>query len=170
MKARPLAERTHVVFVRRIGLAEELATFVNDELGIPAAATCGSDPDFYDKQRALSSGAIRMLVGCLKPLEGFDVVEVDAVWPIWPLGWSSEWMLRQQVGRGSRLDPSRPGADFIVIDPLFIAGSHQVASILGYFGQSTIYNGATLAPSELRDLEAKIFGLLNRGFRMSENV
>jgi|GEM_PF-6183951 len=163
-----IRDRTHMVFVKRVGLAEELAKFACEELGLRAGYTYGGDPDYEQKKAQLESGDLNMLIACKKLTEGFDVKRVNAVWLLWPHAETSEWMLTQEIGRGLRFDPQSPEGDCLLIDGVYMSKRHELASVLGVFDSPVVFNGGLLSPGAQRALEEKIVALLQAGGDFSE--
>lgn len=166
----PLLKRRHIMFVKRVKLAEEIAAALNaaTKLGIRAEFTSGEDTheEFTRKQRDLASGKLQFLISCQKLREGFDVEEVDCVWPLWPH--TKSWILEQEIGRGTRFIRERPNADCVLIDPVY-QGDHHALSILDLFGTYQNLNGGLLAaPDERRELERKVISLLQQGHTMEQ--
>jgi superfamily II DNA or RNA helicase len=158
--SKPLRERTIISFVKSVDLAEKLAEFCRTELDIKASHTFGGDPDFETKKRDLASGELQLLFSCRKLTEGSDIPEVDAILCLWPHRYLSEWLLKQEIGRGLGLNKNNPNADCLVIDGVYQAKEHNLASLLGIFKVYTMIQGGLVAPGKARSLEIKILNLI----------
>lgn len=160
---KPIVDRTYIVSVKRIELAQKLANICTKELGIEAEWTSGRDRKgtFEDKIKALSRRKFQMLFSAGKLGEGLDVTEVDGVMSLWPYNRSSSWVLKQLIGRGTRLhDGDR---DCLVIEPIFQTGIHKLATTPDLFDVEETHPGVLLAPTKYREVELKIIDHLNRG-------
>lgn len=164
--SRPLMDRRHIFFFEGLDICEEMARFINRRL--PTEMTSGNDSkhEFDRKKNALHSGQLRALISDTKLREGFDVPETDCVWIIRPH--KKAWIIEQEVGRGERLVPGDPNADNLVIEPFYL-GEHHALSVLDLFGEYQTLNGGLLAaPANHRELELKVFRLLQEGYTLGQ--
>jgi superfamily II DNA or RNA helicase len=161
--AKPVSERTIIASVKRIAIAMKLSKICNEEFNIPANWTSGTDSKevFRRKIQALARGKIRILFSAGKLGEGLDVSEVDAVMSLWPYDRASAWVLKQLIGRGLRLHDN--DQDCLVIEPIFDAGAHNLATTPELFNIQENYPGVLLAPAAERQVEMKIIHSLNNG-------
>lgn len=161
--AKSIADRTFIVSVKRIELAQKLANICTNELGIEAEWTSGRDRKgtFDDKIKALARRKFQMLFSAGKLGEGLDVTEVDGIMSLWPYNRSSSWVLKQLIGRGTRLH--KGDKDCLVIEPMFQAGIHKLATTPDLFDVEETHPGVLLAPMKHREVELKIIDRLNRG-------
>lgn len=163
--AKPVSERTIVASVKRIAIAIELSKFCNEQLDVPANWTSGFDNPkvFRRKIQALARRDIQILFSAGKLGEGLDVEEVDAVMSLWPYNLTSMWVLKQLIGRGMRLHEG--DRDCLVVEPIFEAGLHKIATTPELFKIEETYPGVLVAPAAPRQVEMKIVKALNDGGR-----
>lgn len=161
--SKPLRDRTHIMFVRSVALAKELTEFCRSTLGMRTECLTGNDPDFESKREALRNRDLDIGITCKKAGEGFDAPNVDALWRFAPHGEGSEWMVRQELGRGLRFDPDNPNGDLVIIEPTYSGAHHNLATTSSVFGGHTVTNGSLLIPGEAQTLEQKIYALQKQG-------
>lgn len=166
--AKPLSERTIVASVKRIAIAMRLSKICNEEFGIRANWTSGFDNKelFKRKIQALARKDIQILFSAGKLGEGLDVEEVDAVMSLWPYNRTSAWVLKQMIGRGMRLHEG--DKDCLVVEPIFEAGEHTLATTPELFKAEETYPGVLLSPHVVRLAEMKIVKALNDGMNPQE--
>ena len=78
----------------------------------------------------LESGETQVIANCMVLTEGFDCPRVSCVVVARPT--KSSPLYQQMVGRGLRIDPTRPreGQDCLILDVVGISGRHTLASLV----------------------------------------
>lgn len=156
-------DRLFIASVRLVALARELAERCRTELGIPAEWTSGQEAHgaFREKVQRLRSRETRMLFSAGKLGEGLDAPEVDGILSLWPYTRPSAWVLKQLLGRGTRVIPGKK--DCLIVEPHFEASTYDLASVPQLFHVEHEHQGGIVVPGMRRDVECRIIELLNAG-------
>jgi superfamily II DNA or RNA helicase len=124
-----------------------------------------SDAEFEGIMMRFRNGEITTLISVDKIGEGVDLPSIDLIIPLRILGLGSQWILKQLIGRGLRLDRSNPLADLLIIDLVFQSQNHLLASVFGIFGSATGYSGGLLVAHELyTQVQNKVYDMMNNKF------
>jgi superfamily II DNA or RNA helicase len=161
-----VAERTFIVSVKRVELAQKLADICNKTLGLNADWTSGHDRGdvFREKIGRLAQRKLQLLFSAGKLGEGLDVSQVNGILSLWPYNRSSAWVLKQLIGRGTRLHDG--DNDCLVIEPTYEHGAHKIATALDFFDVEETPQGLLLSGEQERAVEGKIVGLMNKQIRL----
>lgn len=178
--AKEVLERSWLIFVGRVAMAEELARFVNEDIQHEIIAKTGkpfkaayvdgkmSQQAYDDVIRDFEEGRIQVIFTCEKIGEGVDLKGVGGVASLRPYGYNSEWKLKQEIGRG-RINPDSPDDDLLVVDGMFHSKRHQLASILGILGRHrTISGGLLVANLSRMNAEHRLYALIQKGMTWEE--
>lgn len=107
----------------------------------------------------LESGETQVVANCMVLTEGFDCPRVSCVVVARPT--KSAPLYQQMVGRGLRIDPTRPreGQDCLILDVVGVSANHTLASLVDLSEKEiTVRDGQTLieAEDELEEKEASL--------------
>ncbi len=118
------------------------------------------DRETFDEQmRKFREGEITLMFSCEKLGEGLNIPNINLVIMLRPYGLGSEWKMKQALGRGMRFS-GVPNEDLLVVDGVFQSRRHNLASVLGIFGQYCVFNGGLIAaPQYYHAVEQKILSM-----------
>lgn len=144
------SDRSGVLFAPTVEAAYTFAEELN-AVGIKTEVVHGA---LEAKERRailsrLESGETQVVANCMVLTEGFDCPRVSCVVVARPT--KSTPLYQQMVGRGLRIDPTRPreGQDCLILDVVGVSANHTLASLVDLSEKEvTIRDGQTLIEAE----------------------
>jgi superfamily II DNA or RNA helicase len=144
------SDRSGVLFAPTVEAAYTFAEELN-AVGITTEVVHGA---LETKERRailsrLESGETQVVANCMVLTEGFDCPRVSCVVVARPT--KSAPLYQQMVGRGLRIDPTRPreGQDCLILDVVGVSANHTLASLVDLSEKQIIVrDGQTLIEAE----------------------
>ena len=155
------SDRTGILFAPTVEAAYTFADELN-AVGIKTEVVHGDIQTLSQGERRailarLESGETQVVANCMVLTEGFDCPRVSCVVVARPT--KSSPLYQQMVGRGLRIDPTRPreGQDCLILDVVGVSANHTLASLVDLSErQIELKDGQSLieAEDELDEKEA----------------